>query len=210
MPRRKIEYTSEYPYHVFARSNNKENFYLSADEIWYLFINHLSELKSRFGCEIYAFVLMSNHYHLLIKTSEQYDLGQIMHWFQMSISRCINSRAERINHVFGGPYQCSQIKNNNSFLNVFKYIYRNPTRANLCENVEDYKYSLINRDTNNLVDKRLESLVSLLIYNNPKWRDWLNEPTSKEYDEAMKKGLAKGVFKAVGKTFKARRELRDV
>lgn len=196
MPRRKISYTHEYPYHVFARSNNKENFYLDIEDVWHIFYSHINELKYRFHCEVYAFVLMSNHYHLLLKTPESVDLGKIMHWFQMSISRKINSESERINHVFGGPYQCSQITTNIGFQNVFKYIYRNPIKANLCSKVEEYRYSLLNRDVLKVTSE--DGLVVDLALD----KSWLNEPTSAEYDEIVRKGLTRGIYKPCARSMK--------
>lgn len=199
MPRKKVNYTHEYPYHVHARSNNKENFYLDIENVWNIFYYHLNELKIRFNCEIHAFVLMSNHYHLLLNTSEKFNLGQVMHWFQMSVSRSINSETGRVNHVFGGPYRCSQIIKSGGFEYVFKYIYRNPIRAGLCNKVEDYRFSLLNRDPQKLAEA--SSLLEGLIFSK-EWLNWINVPTQKEHDEIIKKALARSVYNPCARSLK--------
>ena len=70
MPRKKIIRTNEFPYHVTARTNNQEWFKLSLDEVWSIFERVLSKVQLRYSIEIYQFVLMSNHYHLLLSTPE--------------------------------------------------------------------------------------------------------------------------------------------
>lgn len=141
MPRKKLTYTSEYPYHIVARSNNKEFFYLPKNVVWNIFIRQLRQLNSEFNFQIYGFVLMDNHYHLLASTSNKADLGVIMQRLQLKVSKAINKRAQRINHTFGGPYKASLITNPYSFLHTLKYLLRNPIQAGLTRKVESYKYT---------------------------------------------------------------------
>lgn len=136
MPREKLIYTPDFPYHVIARSNNKENFYLPKEIMWTIFIQQLNQVVEKYKCMIHAFVLMDNHYHLLISTQEKYDLGVVMQSLQRSVSRIVNSKSKSINHVFGGAYKASIIFYPEYYYNVYKYIYQNPTRAGLVPRVE--------------------------------------------------------------------------
>ena len=63
----------EYPgaiYHVLSRGNNYQNVFITDDDR-HLFLELLEELSERFKISIYAYVLMSNHYHLLLQTHEK-------------------------------------------------------------------------------------------------------------------------------------------
>jgi Transposase IS200 like len=65
----------EYPgaiYLVLSRGNNRQDILLSDDDR-YRFLDCLTELHDRFDIELYAYVLMSNHYHLLLKTNQPFD-----------------------------------------------------------------------------------------------------------------------------------------
>ena len=94
MPRRQLILTDEFPYHIYNRSNNREFFYLDQDLLWTIFIEVLEQLKLQFSVEIYAFVLMSNHYHLLTGTPLA-NIGEAMKYLHREVARkatCSESR----------------------------------------------------------------------------------------------------------------------
>ncbi|WP_413582915.1 transposase [Bdellovibrio sp. HCB288] len=144
MARKKVLYTHELPYHVMARSNNKEWFYLPIKECWYIFQDAIKKTQQKYGLNIYAFVLMDNHYHMLVQCSDKFTLGETMNYLQKTVSKAINKKAGRINHVFGGPYKPTLVKEPESFASVYKYILRNPIKAGLANHVEDYRFSTLN------------------------------------------------------------------
>jgi REP element-mobilizing transposase RayT len=132
---------SQLPYHVYARSNNKEWFYLPQDIIWEIFCRRINTLKEKYVFQIHNFVLMSNHFHLIISTPN-YDLDKIMRWLMREVSREINFRTERINHVFGGPYKWSLIDNPVYYKIAYRYVAQNPTRSGFTVRIENYPYSI--------------------------------------------------------------------
>lgn len=193
MPRKLLIKTSDFPYHVTNRSNNKEFFYLPSPQLWQICLEVLTEVEKQFGCHLHAFVLMSNHYHLLISTPHS-NIGDAMKYFHREIARQANREAGRINHFFGGRYKWSVISEEDYYWNSVKYIFRNPVSANLCQRVEEYPYSSYNA--------RVES---------PKWRmvdffrddevlvsldsDWLNESFSEEQAKGIARALRRREFK---------------
>ncbi len=193
MGRKKRVFTDQFPYHVFARSNNKEWFYLSKKEVWNIFISEANQIFNAYGVLVHAFVLMDNHYHLLLTTHQDFNLGVVMCEFQKAVSRKINTKSERINHVFGGPYKASLIQNQADYADIFKYIYRNPVKAGLCELVEDYKYSSLNSD-------RFIACSHISIFSNSLPKDlfkWLNTADDELKSESIRKGLARTIYKPV-------------
>lgn len=191
MPRKKLIYTHEFPYHVCARSNNKEWFYLPTDEVWEIFVSEINRLFTGYKCSLHAFVLMSNHYHMLVTVDPNHNLGEVMRELQKSVSRRINQRAQRINHVFGGPYKAALIRSENDFLEVLKYVYRNPVKAGIVERVEFYKYStLVNKDM------RLSLQSNMFKIENPKkYLAWFNVENDSEKELRIKQALSRTEFR---------------
>jgi putative transposase len=142
MVRKLLHRSSYYPYHVTARSNNREWFYVPIEVAWNIFCDQLCIVSFAYGAKIHAFVLMSNHYHLLLSTPDA-NIDQIMNYFAREVSRAINQYSIRINHVFGGRYKACLIKNGNYYSHALRYIYRNPVRANICKRAEEYKFSTL-------------------------------------------------------------------
>ncbi len=143
MPRIPTPITHEFPYHIVARSNNKEWFYLSTSQTWKVFSELLTIVSIRFNFQIHAFLLMNNHYHLIGTASKEFPLPKVMEWLQRSANRTINNKTGRINHLFGGPYRASLITTPEYYFHAIKYLYRNPITACTEIHVEKYKYSTL-------------------------------------------------------------------
>jgi len=195
MARRSLIYTDYYPYHIMARSNNKEWFYIPQEQVWQIFTETLNDLSLTHGLRVHAFVLMSNHYHL-IATASKFDLGAVMQQLQQRVSRKINKAAGRINHVFGGPYKGSLISTPGHYKIVLKYVYRNPVAADMCRGVEDYRFSSLNSDdVNTSFPYNIDCLMN---YKKEVLLSWLNNSTSKERSRReITRGLLKTEFKPV-------------
>jgi putative transposase len=142
MPRKKFIASQEFPYHVSARCINKEWFALPMGEVWSVFSDYLFFIHHAFGVQIHSFVLMNNHFHMIVRTPLM-NLDSAMNYFMRETSRIIGNRSGRINQVYGGPYHWSLIKSPIYFLHAYKYVYRNPIEAGLINNVEEYKYSTL-------------------------------------------------------------------
>jgi putative transposase len=130
MPRKNLIRSNVYPYHVTARGNNKASFPCEPYQTWEIFNEKILEVQKKFGVKIHAFVMMSNHFHLLITTPHE-DLGKVMETFMRSITRTMNAKSGRTGRVFGGPYHWSLINSNVYYDCALKYVYRNPVKAKL-------------------------------------------------------------------------------
>ena len=146
MPRKPLIRSSEHYYHVTARSNNKEWFYIPSEDVWYYARKYLQEGQKKFGVEVQAFVLMCNHYHMLILTPKA-NLDKFMQYFNRNLGRSIARHAGRINRIFGASYKWNLILSESYYRNVLRYIYQNPLRAQLVVRCQDYPYSdLVDKD----------------------------------------------------------------
>ncbi|MEQ1664357.1 MAG: transposase [Bdellovibrionales bacterium] len=193
MARKKLIVTDQFPYHITNRSNNKDFFYLELDKLWEITAESLRTLQNEYGCIIHAFVLMSNHYHLIISTPKL-NLSQAMHYFHCEVARISNRKSNRINHFFGTRYKWCLISHENYYWNAVKYIFRNPIKAQFCEKVQDYKFSSLNDCANvdiwRMTDFFLDpnQVIELDL-------NWLNEKFHGEQNEAIQCALRRKEFK---------------
>ncbi len=174
MPRKQLVRSADYPYHITSRSNNREWFYIASSDVWLFAQKLLTEAKERFSVEVEAFVLMNNHYHLLIRTPNA-NVDQVMHFFNKNLGQAIARQAGRINRIFGASYKWNLIVSQSYFLNVKRYIYQNPIRAGLTARCEDYPYS-------DLSDKIKSGDVEkhMLDWFNARVSEWEQERTKKK------------------------------
>ena len=87
-------------YYVLNRGNGGEAIYRK-DEDRRRFLGLVAELPERFGTEIHAFVLMDNHYHLVVRCRRM-PLSETLHWLQTAYSVRLNWANHRRGHVFQG------------------------------------------------------------------------------------------------------------
>ena len=148
VPRPKTFLTSEFPYHVTCRTNNKEWFALPLKQMWEIFSIYLKTVQKKYSARIISFVLMSNHFHLIIQTPQN-NVDLIMQYLLREISKCVGKKTDRSNHAFGNRYKGCVIDRESYFFHTYKYVYRNPAEAKIVKFVEDYPYSTLHHVLNN-------------------------------------------------------------
>jgi REP element-mobilizing transposase RayT len=119
------------------------------------FKGYLTEAKERYGYVLHCYVLMTNHYHLLIETP-QGNISQVMHYVNASYTNYLNKKRGRSGHLFQGRYKAILIDHNNYLLELSRYVHLNPVRAHLVERPEDYAYS----SYRSYISKEREAIVS--------------------------------------------------
>lgn len=130
-----------------CRGNNGQPIF-KADKGRRLFLATLEEVCRQTGWRIHAYVLMSNHYHLLLETPEA-NLVAGMKWFQGTYTQRFNAMSKCRGHLFQGRYKALPIeadKGGSYFRAVGNYIHLNPFRAGLAgtgfaKPLEAYKWS---------------------------------------------------------------------
>jgi REP element-mobilizing transposase RayT len=142
MPRKPTILQTEFPYNIGARSINRDWFSLPLDVVWQIMSEQVYFIHHAYQIRICAFVLMSNHFHLIVKTPLG-NLSIAMEWFMRETSRLLVKEGNRINQTYGGPYFRTLIRGDHNFLNTYKYIYFNPVKAGICEDVLNYRFSTL-------------------------------------------------------------------
>lgn len=175
---------------ITARCCNQDWFRVPLQEVWNIFSSYLHLATVSWHFRVRGFVLMANHYHLIV-TSDREALPPAMNYLQRECAREINRGCGRINQVWGRPYHSTVIKSYRHWMNAYKYLYRNPVKAGICERVEEYLYSAIR------IQLGFEHSV-LPVGENPLQNDvegtlaWLNrKPDLPDYDKLMKQALSR-------------------
>ena len=193
MPRKLQVKSKDHYFHVTARSNNKESFFVEIEEVWKIMIDELSRLQKDFKIEIGAFVLMNNHFHLLI-LSPQEDLSRIMYFFMKNVTVKIQKKSGRINKIFGGRYKASFIHEMSYLLNAYKYIYQNPVKANITSEVQFYPYSTASWKVESSSEPFGLNNILGELGNIKNVKLWLNQEFSEQENKSIKFGLSKTTF----------------
>ena len=114
-------------YHVTARGNRRADLFLN-DEDRKRFLGLLSEIPERFGVEVHAFVLMNNHYHLLVRTPRG-NLSDAIRWLNVSYSVWFNWTHRQVGHLFQGRFKAFVIEEDAGLSEVARYVHLNPVRV---------------------------------------------------------------------------------
>lgn len=134
----RIQYAGAY-YHVLSRGNAGRDVFRD-DVDRKVFLETLGEMCDRFGVEVYAFVLMTNHYHFLLQTGAA-NLSRAMQWFGVTYTRRFNNRHFRMGHLFQGRFKSILVESDAYVVELSCYIHRNPLRAGMVKRLIDYKWS---------------------------------------------------------------------
>ena len=132
----------DYPdtfYHVLSRGNEKREIFRD-DKDYLKFLETLARVVDRFQLEVHAYVLMKNHYHLLVRT-RQANLSRAIQWLGVSYSVWFNRKHQRSGHLFQGRFKNFLIENERYFTAMCLYIHNNPLRAGIVKRLADYKWS---------------------------------------------------------------------
>ena len=118
-------------YHVMCRGNRREAIF-EDDTDREMFLATLGEACQKTGWRVSAYVLMGNHYHLLLSTPEP-NLVEGMTWFQGTYTKRYNARHRKSGHLFGGRYKAVLVDDDAGeyFRTVLDYIHLNPVRAGI-------------------------------------------------------------------------------
>ena len=194
MPRAKVARQFDFPLHVGGRCINREWFNIPMDDVWNIMSEQLLFIHHAFAVKTLAFVLMSNHFHLIVRTPGG-NLSEAMCWFMRETSRALTRAGNRINMTWGGPHFRSVIGTPHYFLNAYKYVYHNPIAAGICDDVLSYPYStlpgLLGRQSLLVpVDEDLTLFCDV-----GGTLDWLNTKPNPEYWEVVGRALKKREFK---------------
>ncbi|AKA70859.1 transposase [Clostridium scatologenes] len=141
MPRKKHEWYIDSKLHVVARGNHRNDIF--KDETDYeLYLNYIKEAMEYYENKYYiiAYVLMTNHVHLIIKTKDL-DISNFIKRVHSRYAWNFNKKYKYIGHLFQDRYRSELIEDDKYMLEASRYLHLNPVKANMVEKPEDYRWS---------------------------------------------------------------------
>ena len=139
MPRKARKKSESGIYHIMMRGINRQNIFEEDDDNM-KFLQILEQYRDKCGYDIYAYCLMGNHVHLLLKIGEE-PLEQVMRRICGSYVYWYNWKYQRIGNLFQDRFKSEPIEDDKYFLIVLRYIHQNPLKAGLIKDIEKYKWS---------------------------------------------------------------------
>lgn len=132
----------QYPgalYHVTSRGIFRQNIFKD-DKDRLRFLDGLEEMCGRHGAFAHCYVLMSNHYHLMLETP-QANLSRCMHDLNAGYASYIRAKWGKAGHVFQGRFKAIVVQKEAYLLELSRYIHLNPVKAGMAKRPEQYRWS---------------------------------------------------------------------
>ena len=142
MPRQARKKSASGIYNIMLRGINQQVIF-EDEEDNNKFIETIKTYKAISGYKIYAYCLMSNHVHLLLKVEKE-DLDLIIKRIAGSYVYWYNWKYHRRGHLFQDRFKSEPVEDDSYFLTVLRYIHQNPVKGNIVEDVEKYVFSSYN------------------------------------------------------------------
>ena len=140
MPRRPRLMLPDTPLHIIQRGNNRQACFF-ADEDYQVYLEWLGEYAGRSGCRIHAYVLMTNHVHLLLSAGRAEGAGALMKALGQRYVQYVNRTYRRSGSLWEGRFRSSLTQEEHYLLACQRYIELNPVRAGMVEHPGEYRWS---------------------------------------------------------------------
>lgn len=144
------------PQHLIQRGNNRQATFF-AEEDYRGYLNWLFEAVKKYDCRVYAYVLMTNHVHLLASTERPYGLSRMMQHLGRRFVRYVNHVYRRSGTLWEGRFKASLVDTETYFLRCCRYIECNPVRAHMVVHPGDYRWSSYRFHADGAQDKLLST-----------------------------------------------------
>lgn len=140
MARRARLVLPDVPLHIIQRGNNRSPCFFS-DADYRVYLDMLRECAEDTGCDLHAYVLMTNHVHLLISPSDTEAPGSLMRRLGQRYVQYVNRRQGRSGTLWEGRFRSSLVDDERYLLVCQRYIELNPVRAGIVSDPESYQWS---------------------------------------------------------------------
>jgi REP element-mobilizing transposase RayT len=144
MPRTARIAPNEYVYHILTRGNNRQDVFKDKKD-YKKYIEILQRYKEKYKFKLYHYVLMMNHVHLVLETTEKGGkLSEIMKGINLSYAQYYKNRYIHVGHFWQDRYKSIIISKDDYLLACGSYVELNPIRAKIVEDPKEYKWSSYN------------------------------------------------------------------
>jgi len=126
--------------HAIQRGNNRQAVFFD-DSDYQLYLDWLMLAAEKYSCRIHAYVLMTNHVHLLVTPENSDSLSRMFQYVGRFYVSYVNNTYGRTGTLWEGRYKASLVEEESYLLSCYRYIELNPVRAGMVKRIEDYPWS---------------------------------------------------------------------
>ncbi len=180
-------------YHVINRANGRMQIFHSKED-YVLFEQLLLETKELVDMRILAYIIMPNHWHLLLQPRTDGDLGTFMHRLSNAHTRKVHAKTKTngSGHLYQGRYKSFLVDIDTYLLTLIKYIERNPVRAKLVMQCETWQWGSAWRRVHG--ESKQKQLIDTLPTPLPHgYKRWINTPDTATELDRIHTSIQKGV-----------------
>jgi putative transposase len=184
-------------YHALNRGNNRAPvFFESCDYL--AFLESLRQTKERFPFRLFAYCLMTNHYHLVLQPEAGQNISRILQSLTVAHTWHYHRRCRTSGHVWQGRFKSPVIQDDEHLLTVLRYVESNPLRARMVSDLAAYPWS-------SYVCHGLGKSIAWVDetpawtqlgrtdqHRQRHWRKWLHTPLSEKELSAVRRSVTTG------------------
>ena len=145
MPRKPRFFVPGLPVHIVQRGNNRQVIFFEEPD-YQVYRSLLAEASDRFGFQIHAYVLMTNHTHILATPQDKTSISNMMQYVGRQYVPYINQKYQRTGTLWEGRFKAAMVETAAYLLACYRYIELNPCRAGLVQQPQAYPWSSYQRN----------------------------------------------------------------
>jgi putative transposase len=128
------------PQHVIQRGNDRKPCFFAEGDCR-VYLDYLAEAAERYACRLHAYVLMTNHVHLLVTPTGEHGIAHMMQRLGQRYVQSLNAVYRRSGTLWEGRYKASLVDSEHYLLTCMRYIELNPVRAGMVVHPAEYRWS---------------------------------------------------------------------
>lgn len=176
--------------HVVTRGNARSTVFHSASD-YQAFVALMCSAGGRIPLDVFAWCIMPNHVHLVVRPAKDGDLARWMHWLLTTHVQRHRTRHGTTGRVWQGRYRAFPIQADRHLLTVLRYVERNPVRAGLCSCSEHWPWSSASDRVGRARADRPILADSPAPLPRP-WLSWVDTPLTNDELERVRTSVARG------------------
>ena len=178
MPRQKRDDRAGVIYHALNRGNARGTIFHKTED-YEAFLRVLADGLERYPLELFAFVLMPNHWHLVLRPGEDGQMGRLLRWVTATHTLRYHSHYQTRGegHLYQSRFKSFPVQDDDHFFVVCRYVERNPLRAGLVARAEDWPHGSLYRWSRSIA-RPVKLLSPWPIARLPGWAKRVNAPLS--------------------------------
>lgn len=185
------------PLHIMHRGNNRQDIFESEADMTRV----LGDIKlslSKADCYLHAYVIMTNHLHLLITPKDKAQLAMFMQSMANRYVRYFNATRKQTGTIWEGRFKSSLVDSDHYLFTLYKYIEMNPVKAGMVENIAAYPYSSYHHNALGQIDPLItehagyRSLGANLVQRAAQYREMFEQPNTQEQEKQISAATMRG------------------